>query len=114
MSVRICQLFASGTGFSNRPIDDPGDIYYIAAESIKQAYYLAYQGTLASDVDLPHVIVEIYAGDGGHRLWCGCQILGGIGVGHGDGLRLIRVAMRRHLEEEHPTSHPEIACAIEV
>ena len=114
MSVRIYQLFASGTGFSNRPTDDPGGIHYIAAESIKHAYYLAYQGTLASDVHLPSGIVEIHAGDGRHRLWCGCQTHGGIGVRHGDGLRLIRVAMRRHLEEEHSTSHSVRPCAIEV
>ena len=113
MSVRIYQLFPSGAGFSNETIDYPDTSYYVAAASTREAYYRAYQGIWTRGPERPSGIVEICtrggSGEGWRRLWCGCQIYGGIGVNHGDGVRLLKAAMRRHLEDQHLRSRPIIS-----
>ncbi len=105
MSVRIYQLLLSGAGFSNETIDYPDTSYYVAAASTRAAYYCAYKGTWTRGPERPSGIVEIHArggsGEGWRRLWCGCHIDAGLGVSHGDGVRLLQAAMRRHLEDEH-------------
>lgn len=113
MSIRIYQLLLSGEGFSNETIDYPDTSYYVAASSTREAYYCAYKGAWTRGPVRPSGIVEIYtrggSGEGWSRLWCGCQIYGGIGVNHGDGVRLLMAAMSRHLEDQHPRSRPIIS-----
>jgi hypothetical protein len=117
MSVRIYQLLLSGSGFSNEAIDYPDTSYYVAASSTREAYYCAYQGTWTRGPERPSGIVEIYArgvaGEGWRRLWCGCHVVGGLGVNHGDGVRLLKAAMLRHLEDEHPRSRRIIGLHVE-
>lgn len=106
MANKIYDLYPTGYGFSNDTVDYHGVSYSVAAANNKQAHYLAGQEIWATDANSPQGIVEIYrrgSGEpGDHRLWCGCQIFGGLGLQHGAGVRAIRNAMKDHLEE-HPS-----------
>ncbi|RNM11734.1 hypothetical protein [Nocardioides pocheonensis] len=109
MANKIYHLYPSGAGFSNNTVDYHGTLYAVAAVNNRQARYFAHNDVWATDASQPQGIVEIYqrgAGEpGDHRLWCGCQIFGGLGLQHMEGVRAIRAAMHGHLKECQAHSH---------
>lgn len=104
-STKVYVVFPSGTGFSSKTIDYHGVAIYVAAVSIKQAYYLAGNRVWVDDIDQPRGIIQHYqrGGDprGWYRLWDGCLIHGGLSIEHGDGKRKIIAGMREHLLRQH-------------
>ena len=109
VSLRVHQVFSWDGGFSNERVDPRASCYFVAASSVGEAYKRAYQETWAVGPDRPTGILEIHMRWGKHAgehwVWCGCVLPGGMGVNHGDGLRVIRSAMRRHLEATHESAH---------
>ena len=92
---------------STKTADYLGQFVDVAAVSIKQAFFFAGNRQWAEGPDGPAGIVEYYqrgAGPpGDHRLWCGCQIYGGL-FRHGDSGRTIREKMEKHVCSEQTQS----------
>jgi hypothetical protein len=100
VATRIYTLYPTIGGFSNYTEDYDGILLYIAALNNKQAHYFAHRGQWLSNLESPAGIVEQYTRGAGppgdHRLYCGCQILGGTGVKNADGVQRIREVLRVH------------------
>ena len=103
--MRIFQLYPAGAGFSNEVHDFEVNCHYVAAGGVRQAYYFANQEKWSAGPESPGGIVAIHTRCEDarelHDLWCGCLLSAGIGISHGDGERLLKAAMYRHLEQAH-------------
>jgi hypothetical protein len=60
VTVRVYELYPVGGGYSVKTIDYEGVIYAIAATSVKQAYYFAYNEVWAKDAEKPRGILWKY------------------------------------------------------
>ena len=59
-SIRVYELYPTMSGFSVKTSDYGGIVFAVAAVSIKQAYYYAYQKTWAQDTENPLGVLWIY------------------------------------------------------
>ncbi len=105
MALKVWQMFTLGEGFSNAPFEALADIYYVAARSRRDAYYLAYAMTWAGGPDAPEGVVQVTMHRKGqgwvHRSWCGCALARALNVHHGDGRRTITASMQAHVNAHH-------------
>lgn len=98
--MKLYTLYPTSSGFSAKSVEYDGRSYEIAAESVKQAFYLAHNSRWSLGPDDPSGIVEFYQRGGSeagwHTLWCGCRIHGGIGLKHLMSKAALVQAMRTH------------------
>jgi hypothetical protein len=104
--IRLYELYPGGrSGLSTQTSDYHGETYKVAAFSIRQAYWLVGNRQWADGPDRPIGIVEHYTkngpAEGWHRLWDGCRIHWGLGLGHAASKTAITRAMRDHIENAH-------------
>jgi hypothetical protein len=91
-SVKVYELYPVGGGFSSKTIDYRGEIFAVAAVSIKQAYYFAGNRIWAEDATNPKGILWVYNkfNNPDTKYWNGSSGWG-LGPRHGAGKREILV-----------------------
>lgn len=98
--MKLYTLYPTSSGFSVKSVDYDGRLFEIAAESVKHAFYLAHNVRWSRGPNDPTGIVEFYQRGGPdagwHKLWCGCQVHGGIGLKHLMSETALVRAMRAH------------------
>jgi hypothetical protein len=95
--VKVYELYLTGGGFSVKTIDYNGRVIAVAATSVKQAYYLAYNKVWAKDSEVPLGIIWTYnkwEKGPDHTFWNGTTGWGLDGYGasspqHGEGKKAI-------------------------
>jgi hypothetical protein len=102
MTLKIYDLYPGGRrGFTNQSVEYRGTVYHIAANSIKQAYWCAYNHHWISGPNETGIVV-IYDRSRGYRLWDDCEGHEyAIPVRHGYGVRKINDAIREHQTTFH-------------
>lgn len=101
MSTRTYEIYPNGGRFSNQSVNYHGELWIVAATSIRQAYACAYNRRWVNPSSkTPVGIVYIWDEYNGQRLWCGCHRNEGdegqVWLRPGAGLRMIRQCLAQH------------------
>lgn len=100
--TRVYTLYPKGSSFSNKSQDYAGEQWHVLTDSLRQAYFYAYQQIGAQGPEKPEGIIERYRrggwgdGQGWHALWCGCRLHEFYGFEHGKTRAAVVRTMNTH------------------
>ena len=95
--IKVYRLYPHQGSWTCKSEHYTGMYMTVAAQSVRQALYLAYNGRwINPNAPRPGGIVSIYERDCGYRLWCRCTTHEFRDPSHGSGIRAIRESINSH------------------